>query len=117
MANQSIYAAFERFWQHVLAAIGDRIGDVEGALDKIIEIQNKLVGVTLISFTINDNEYQTEEGMTWGEWVDSEYNTGEFSNVSDYISTPDGASLWDLNDNEVTSDMVIIANGAYSHDY
>ena len=23
----------------------------------------------------NDISYQAEDGMTWGEWVDSEYNT------------------------------------------
>jgi hypothetical protein len=30
--------------------------------------------VNLITFTIDGTEYQAEEGMTWGEWVDSEYN-------------------------------------------
>lgn len=45
--------------------------------------------VTLISFTINaigtgynqvNETFQAEEGMTWAEWCDSEYNTdGEFS--------------------------------------
>lgn len=29
---------------------------------------------TLISFTIDSTSYQAEEGMTWAEWVDSEYN-------------------------------------------
>lgn len=28
----------------------------------------------LISFTIDGTYYYAEEGMTWGEWVDSEYN-------------------------------------------
>jgi hypothetical protein len=30
----------------------------------------------LISFTIDGTSYQAAEGMTWGEWVASEYNTG-----------------------------------------
>lgn len=30
---------------------------------------------TLISFTIDETAYQAEEGMTWGEWVESDYNT------------------------------------------
>lgn len=30
----------------------------------------------LITFTIDGIEYQAEEGMTWGEWVNSSYNTG-----------------------------------------
>ena len=30
---------------------------------------------TLISFTINGTSYQAEEGMTWAEWIDSEYSS------------------------------------------
>lgn len=29
----------------------------------------------MISFKINGLEYQAEEGMTWEQWVDSQYNT------------------------------------------
>jgi hypothetical protein len=32
----------------------------------------------LISFTIAGTQYKSEAGMTWGEWVESEYNTGGF---------------------------------------
>ena len=38
----------------------------------------KKAPVSLINFTIDDAAYQAEEGMTWGEWVDSSYNTGYF---------------------------------------
>lgn len=41
----------------------------------------------LITFTINEFEYQAEEEMTWEEWVNSEYNTniqGQ-DNQKDYI--------------------------------
>lgn len=31
--------------------------------------------VTLISFAFQGTTYQAEEGMTWAEWVNSEYNT------------------------------------------
>ena len=30
----------------------------------------------LISFTIDGTSYQAEEGMTWEQWVNSDYNTG-----------------------------------------
>lgn len=30
---------------------------------------------TLIDFTIGITDYQAEEGMTWAQWCDSEYNT------------------------------------------
>ena len=32
-------------------------------------------GSGLLSFTIANNTYYFEEGMTWSEWLDSEYNT------------------------------------------
>lgn len=32
----------------------------------------------LISFTIDGTSYQAEEGMTWGDWIDSSYNNGLF---------------------------------------
>ena len=32
-------------------------------------------GEKLLSFTINNKTYYFEEGMTWSEWLDSEYNT------------------------------------------
>ena len=36
----------------------------------------KLQGeVVIINFSIEDFQFQAEEGMTWREWVDSEYNT------------------------------------------
>lgn len=34
---------------------------------------------TLITFTIEGTQYQAERDMTWGEWVESEYNTGGYS--------------------------------------
>ncbi len=33
---------------------------------------------TMIRFTIDGASYQAEEGMTWGEWVESDYNNGNF---------------------------------------
>lgn len=33
---------------------------------------------SLISFTIEEVTYFATQGMTWGEWVESDYNTGEF---------------------------------------
>ena len=46
--------------------------------------------VEMISFTIDGTTYQAEAGMTWGEWVDSEYNT---SGV--YIGSDNGVYLSD----------------------
>lgn len=44
-----------------------------------------IVEPTLISFTIDSQPYQAEDGMTWAEWVNSEYNTGGFVEFSSGI--------------------------------
>ena len=40
----------------------------------IESLENNTSG-NLITFIIDTTEYQAEEGMTWGEWVESDYNT------------------------------------------
>lgn len=45
-------------------------------------------GNSLIEFTINGTPYQAEEGMTWGEFVESEYNNGDFETVEWEIDEP-----------------------------
>jgi hypothetical protein len=32
-------------------------------------------GPNLITFKVEGSEYQAEEGMTWNQWLNSEYNT------------------------------------------
>jgi hypothetical protein len=34
--------------------------------------------VILISFDVNGTTYEAEEGMTWYEWVESDYNTDSY---------------------------------------
>lgn len=41
---------------------------------------------SLITFTIDGIEYQAEEGMTWGEWVNSEYNVDGYLNYNTVIT-------------------------------
>ena len=36
-------------------------------------------GAKMISFTISNKSYEAEEGMTWGEWIESNYNPSEES--------------------------------------
>lgn len=38
-------------------------------------IAKKHGDLAIISFSIEDFQFQAEEGMTWEEWVNSEYNT------------------------------------------
>ena len=47
-----------------------------------------IVEPTLINFTIGGTSYQAEDDMTWGEWVDSAYNTNNFTDQYNIYSDP-----------------------------
>ena len=40
MANTSVFAAFERMWQHILIAINNSESDLQEQIDKKIDINN-----------------------------------------------------------------------------
>lgn len=42
----------------------------------------------LINFTINATPYQAEDGMTWADWIESEYNIGGWKASGSYINAP-----------------------------
>ncbi|MBE6336244.1 MAG: hypothetical protein E7066_06180 [Lentimicrobiaceae bacterium] len=71
----------------------------------------------LISFTINNTSYQAVEGMTWGEWVESEYNTSGLKIIDDYIWTESGSNtiVKDEHDSssKVTANEMIESNFTY----
>lgn len=50
------------------------------------------VKVNVICFTISGTPYLAEEGMTWGEWVISEYNDSTYAADSPYIAVAPGSS-------------------------
>lgn len=59
------------------------IYDTEGlatSYDILVDgvVKDSVEAVSLISFSIGSTTYQAEEGMTWAEWCDSEYNTGGY---------------------------------------
>lgn len=47
----------------------------------------------LITFTIAGTEYQAEKGMTWTDWVDSEYNTDGFYFIYNEMVNAEGYSI------------------------
>lgn len=57
----------------------NELGDIEAALDAIIAIQESLIpkvkGTFILNFDGTETTYEFEEGMTWSEWCESEYNT------------------------------------------
>ena len=68
----------------------------------------------MISFTIDNKTYQTEEGMTWAQWCNSEYNTYKCCTLegSDYVYN----NILDLYVSGVSKEDTI-ANQAYVTDY
>lgn len=44
----------------------------------LVDGEEKATAGALMSFTIDGKSYTSFVGMTWGEWVESKYNTGEF---------------------------------------
>lgn len=95
--------------------VDGKIGDIETALDSIIEIQNGLMGSTetveTITFTLklgdsgNDTTCSAQSGMTWGEWLDSEYNS-----INAQVDTDMGVIYGDFVDEtgEILEGMVIV---------
>ena len=62
---------------HIAANDPDYAGDYKDTVTFTVAVKD--VPKPLISFTIDGTSYQAEEGMTWGDWVNSEYDNDEFS--------------------------------------
>jgi hypothetical protein len=71
--------------------IGDLFARALGDVPRITEEEFYNLdngGNSMIEFTINGTPYQAEEGMTWGEFVESEYNNGDFEIADWEIDEP-----------------------------
>ena len=66
----------------------------------------------LISFTISGTTYQAQEGMTWGQWVNSDYNTDGFYVDGGYVVTGSGSVR--LNNSPESSSSIIQENAVYT---
>ena len=80
-----------------------------------------IIPPTLITFTLNGTEYTAVEGMTWKAWVNSAYNTGEWTimgeNIVDGINAVMNYVM--LNGEKINISDKIISNqqyGAYNPD-
>lgn len=83
--------------------------DIGEALDRIIEIQENLMGI--IKFSINNETFKALDGMTWKEWCKSEYNTGGFFADTDVHGSDGLVRLED--EGAVKPTDKIIANCSY----
>lgn len=69
--------------------------------------------ISLISFSIAGTTYQAEEGMTWSEWTNSEYNTSNFVEETDRVYNSSGAIAYE-NKTQVKPSEVIVGGTAYA---
>ena len=70
------------------------------------------MGGNSISFTIDGTSFTAEEGMTWLDFVNSEYSNDDFY-VNAYDVTYQGYVFASSTNEWQSSDFVIIANEAY----
>lgn len=68
-----------------------------------------------MSFTVFGDIYTAEEGMTWGEWILSDYNTYSGNSDSGYIYWDGGWIQLNGSGSPVMSEDVIEANGVYTY--
>ena len=69
--------------------------------------------VTIITFTIEGTTYQAEEGMTWAQWVETDYNAGKYFSESNYMITKDGTTYVTDGVAEVMHNSVIVNGKQY----
>lgn len=72
-------------------------------------VKETVSAVSLITFTYGSTSYQAESGMTWVEWVASDYNTDGFTISGSYVYSSTGAKV-----DDVTSTDTIVDGGAYT---
>ena len=73
-------------------------------------------GISLISFTIENTSYQAEEGMTWTEWIESEYNVDGYRIVGDDICSSSSSEplINDSTKDHQYSSYIILNNEVYT---
>ena len=69
----------------------------------------------MIKFTIDGTEYQAEEGMTWEDWVNSEYNISELDVIDGLVYNIGGMNIQKDNINVLSTD-ILINNMSYTID-
>ena len=95
---------------HIAANDPDYAGEYKDTVTFTIAVKD--VPKPLISFTIDGTSYQAEEGMTWGDWVNSEYDNDEFS-VDINAVKKGSAFVSNGGSNIVYTNNQITANAAY----
>ncbi len=103
--NDEVIATLEKGQTATIPCDGKKM-----ATDIVVSIS---ASANLITFTVDGVTYQAEEGMTWAEWCESEYNTNSFY-VDPYDDTVCRGVAWIVADSGfVYGSNSIEENGVY----
>lgn len=86
---QTIKDSTDAIKQAIIDKGGTISGDITTWADAILNIPTTPAGPVLISFIISGSTFGATQGMTWGEWIDSDYNPGMYQ-LGGYEPTPSG---------------------------
>lgn len=77
MANK--HASLAALFTDIAEAIREKTGDTASIVaDDFPSVIRERLQVMLIRFTIDGTSYQAEDGMTWAEWAESDYNVDKY---------------------------------------
>ena len=112
--------------QAIIDKGGEITGDITTWAEAIKNLSTSPI-VTTINFTLASNTYKADKGMTWGDWVNSDYNPGMYrlGAESDEPPGPGGEIIYEIthmagykiynsSNMKVYSNDVIEENGVYS---
>lgn len=111
-ATDNVSKVYQRGYDNGLKAGGSSVDEasINTALDDVIAFQDSLIP-KLPTFTFNEqgtlHTLEFEEGMTWGDWCASAYNTVEL-----YINEEQSNTVYHL-----ASCVMDATNGFYQYDY
>ena len=83
-----------------------------GVRPVIVINKNNVVIKKIISFTIDGVTLQAEEGMTWGEWVNSKYSSESYYVEENLVINKVGLIV-----ENVSATDLIESNGSYKSDF
>lgn len=79
-----------------------------------IKIDFRTNNVDLISFTIDGETFYAEEGMSWGDWVNSQYSQAMFYISSNLVKSYSGDYIG-YSSGRVTESQIIVDSGVYNY--
>lgn len=115
----SMSGGFDEYNNNYGDGNGARVNFVEGTIvgedfaELFLSIADEYVAPTTITFTIEGASYTADSGMTWADWVASEYNTDGFVITNGYIEYSDYPILNSASVSQKSTDT-IVEGEAYS---